>query len=105
MAHDISKDLTEAENAVLSVPSEQFAYESIKRKRQIQYLNVWEWFAFLVNHQEIDDDEIINHFKPDLLKTYNEILGSYEDLKTNKESFEQIKTLCNEWNKERKNQA
>ena len=99
MAHDISKEITEAENAVLSIPSEQFAYEDIKRKRHLQYLNVWEWFAFLVNHDEIDDDEIINHFKPDLLKAYKEILGNYEDLKTSEKSFEQIKILCNEWNK------
>jgi hypothetical protein len=42
MAHDISKYITEAESAVLSVPSEQFSYETIKRKRHIQYLNVWE---------------------------------------------------------------
>jgi hypothetical protein len=42
---------------------------------------------------EIDDEEIITHFKPDLLKAYKEILGSYEDLMTSEKSFEQIKTL------------
>jgi hypothetical protein len=59
MAHDISKDLTEAENAVLSIPSEQFSYESHKRKHQIQYLNVWEWFAFLVNHMRLTTKKLL----------------------------------------------
>jgi hypothetical protein len=98
MAHDISKELTEAENAVLKVTSEQVAYETDRRKRHLQYLNVWEWFAFLVNHKEMDDKELINHFKPNQIRDYKIILERYMDIRDDEMAFEEIKKLYKRWN-------
>jgi hypothetical protein len=103
MAHDISKELKETENEALKIPSD-FAYQDQKRPRHIQYLNVWEWFAFLVNHKDINDESIINHFKPTLIRDYKTILSKYTDLMENEKAFEEIKFLCEKWKQQAKNQ-
>jgi hypothetical protein len=64
IASDISKELTEI---VLDIP-EDIAHKKEKRHRHIQYLNVWESFALLVNHGELKNINILEHFKPNLMR-------------------------------------
>ena len=103
MAHDISKELANAENETLKVPND-ISCQTQKKYRHIQYLNVWEWFAFLVNHNEINDKNIICHFKPALIKDYETILQSYIDLRDSDDEFKDMKTLYKKWNNGIKNQ-
>jgi hypothetical protein len=50
-----------------------------------------------VNRNEIDDKNIINHFKPTMIKDYETILSGYDDLMRNEKDFEQIKSLYKKW--------
>ena len=49
-ANDVSKSLTELEHKIYEIPDD---HVDLKLIRHRQYLNVWEWFAFLVNHKEL----------------------------------------------------
>lgn len=64
IASDISKELTEI---VLDIP-EDIAHKKEKRHRHIQYLNVWESFALLVNDGELKNINILERFKPNLMR-------------------------------------
>jgi hypothetical protein len=96
IASDISKDLTEIENMILKVPGD-FAHQDIRRRRHIQYLNVWEWFSLLVNHREITNETILDHFKPNLIRDHDAIFKEYRDLKDDDNKFPQFKTLYRKW--------
>ena len=47
---------------------EDIAHKKEKRHRHIQYLNVWESFALLVNHGELKNINILEHFKANLMR-------------------------------------
>src|SRR5437867_1422532 len=50
IAHDIGNDLTSAENEIKRIGST--GNKDDLRYSSIQYLNVWEWFSFLVNKDQ-----------------------------------------------------
>lgn len=94
LAHDVGSDLVNAENNLL---------EAIKSKnledakfRSIQYLNVCEWFAFLINNDKITDKVIENHFKPSMIKEYDELVNLFPDFK-DEEKFKELKILYKKW--------
>jgi hypothetical protein len=65
IASDISKELTKI---VLVIVPEDIAHKKEKRHRHIQYLNVWESFALLVNDGELKNINILERFKPNLMR-------------------------------------
>jgi hypothetical protein len=91
MAHDIGNNLTQAENEIRKVSSTG-NHDDIKYS-YMQYLNVWEWFAFLVNKDQITIKEIINYHKPTLLKDYDNIFAGYPDLKNDNTKYKEFKVL------------
>jgi len=38
-----------------------------------QFFNQLEWFSFLVNEKKIDDEKLINYFKPSIIEWYEKI--------------------------------
>jgi hypothetical protein len=68
--------------------------------RHKQYLNVWEWFALLVNNDELKDENILEYFRPLFLNDYKVYSDSemFPALKDNSEDdFRQIRTLYDKW--------
>jgi CRISPR/Cas system-associated endonuclease/helicase Cas3 len=53
------------------------------KPRHHQYLNIYEWLSFLVNHGEITEKDIKDFFKPMLLSDHDTVLGLSE-LKSHK---------------------
>jgi hypothetical protein len=93
IANDIAKSLTEMEHKILE---EDDAKQKVLRHKQ--YLNVWEWFALMVNNEELKNDKILEHFKPLFIsdyKQYSEVIPELKD-KT-KDDFRQIKRLYEKW--------
>jgi len=49
MTHEILKNFYETENRAVSI---EYDDDPLQWKlRHLQYLNMWEWFSFLVNHK------------------------------------------------------
>jgi hypothetical protein len=97
IASDISKSLTELEHKILAVPSEDVEQKLLRHK---QYLNVWEWFAFLVNHDELKNKKILEYFKPTFLSDYKEYSEMFPELKSNGVvEFRELRRLYQKWMK------
>jgi hypothetical protein len=95
IANDISKSLTELEHKILEVPSEDVEQKLLRHR---QYLNVWEWFAFLVNRDELKNKEILEYFKPTFLSDYEEYSEVFPALKNNSVvEFREIRRLHEKW--------
>ena len=95
IANDISKSLTESEHKILEASKED---EKQKRLRHKHYLNVWEWFALLVNNGELKNKNIIEYFKPTFLDDYKDYSEEFPELKDNtKNEFRQIRELYAKW--------
>jgi hypothetical protein len=97
IANDISKSLTESEHKILEVPSGDVEKKILRHK---QYLNVWEWFALMVNNDELKNENILEHFKPLFLSDYKQYSDSemFPALKDNsKDDFRQIRILYDKW--------
>jgi hypothetical protein len=93
ITNDISKSLTESEHKILETPSKDLEKRTLRHK---QYLNVWEWFALLVNNDELKNENILEHFRPLFLNDYKEYSESemFPALNDNsKDDFRQIRTL------------
>jgi hypothetical protein len=91
IVHDIRNDLTRAENNILE--SVNGTDEEDAKNRAIQYLNVCEWYALLVNKDQITMQELKDHYAPKMLKACD-IFDSYSDLKEDESKFKELKSLC-----------
>jgi competence protein ComGF len=63
------------------------------RDASLHYLNLWEFFSFLVNEEEINNQNIIEYFKPNLVSGTDDVFEEYEDIKNNQKAFEEIRQL------------
>ncbi len=94
IANEISRSFTEIEHKIIEIPNEK--KDELKAHFK-QYLNVWEWFALLVNNGELKEKNILLHFKPLLVKQHDKIFKAYPDLKEDKPEYEQFKILYEKW--------
>lgn len=94
IADKISRSFTEIEHKIIEIPD---CKEDEKKAHFIQYLNVWEWFALMVNNGELNEKSIIDHFKPLLISQYEKIFGRYPDLKEYEHDYEQLKIRYAKW--------
>jgi hypothetical protein len=94
IAHEIGNNLFQAEN-IIKVEIEKRNTDQIKIAN-VQYLNVWDWFSFLINKEYVTSQEIINYHKPTMLRDYDVIFGQYPDLKV-EGKFEEFRKLCENW--------
>jgi hypothetical protein len=67
------------------------------RYKNLEYLNTWEFFAFLVNNGEIKNKNILRYFKPSFVSEVKETLEEYRDVSENKAKYEEIRTLLKTW--------
>ena len=63
----------------------------------MQYLNVWEWFAVLVNHGEIKNKTIQDHFRPNLIEDHDTFFEEYPEWKNDDDMFPEFKRLYKKW--------
>jgi hypothetical protein len=91
MAFDISNNLTATENQIIKAGSTgennelYYAY--------MQHLNNWEWFSFLVNKNQITIKDIIEYYKPAMLKDYESIFKAYPHLMNDNTKYKEFKSL------------
>jgi translation initiation factor 2 alpha subunit (eIF-2alpha) len=94
ISHDLENRLTEIEHRIIDVnknDKDQLEY------RYRQYLNVWEWFSLLINNERVEMDEIIQYYKPTMLKDYEEIFSYFTTIRDDNTKFYQYKKLCKKW--------
>ena len=94
IASEISNSLAELENKILEVPKDD---EKEKKYRRMQYLNVWEWFAVLVNHGEIKNKTIQDHFRPNQIEDHDTFFEKYPEWKNDDDMFPEFKRLYKKW--------
>lgn len=97
LAHDVGTDLVNAENNLLEALKSNDREDS--KYRSIQYLNVCEWFAFLINHRKITDLAIENHFKPSMKEEYKVLSEKFPEIVSG-EKFKEFKQLFTKWQSE-----
>ena len=90
--HDINNNLALAEDAVIQACGREDP-EEIKL-RHMQYLNIWEWYSFLVNRDQITIKELVQYNKKSICEDYEMIFKLYTDLKDDEESYKEFKELC-----------
>lgn len=97
ITHEILKNFYETENNTLGV--DRIKDKDKWKLRHLQYLNMWEWFAFLVNHGELKDKDLKEYFKPMLIRDHNTVLGQleFETQRNNPEDFKEFKKLFKKW--------
>lgn len=98
---EISNKLDDAENKIFAIEdsireSEKSQEEITKSQRalrdtRLQYLNIWEYFSFLVNNGEIKDKKVINYFKQDLISGTQNLFKKYPDIERNEKAFPDIR--------------
>jgi hypothetical protein len=91
-AHDLRNSLFQAENNVLE--STKSRNQEDVKFRTIQYLNVCEWYSFLVNKDQIRIKDIKDYFAPKMLEAYHHVLGKYDDLRDDPNKFKELKAMC-----------
>ncbi|MGD1837168.1 MAG: DUF4760 domain-containing protein [Nitrososphaeraceae archaeon] len=63
------------------------------RDASLHYLNLWEFFSFLVNKEEIDNENIIEYFESNFISGTDDVFGAYDDIRMNLNAFEEIRRL------------
>jgi len=94
IANEISRSFTEIEHKIIEVPDGK---KDEKKAHFKQYLNGWEWLALMVNNGELNEKNILLHFKPLLVKQHEKIFNVYPDLKEDKDEYQQFKILYDKW--------
>lgn len=61
--------------------------------RYTQYMNIWEWYSFLVNKKKITLPEIKNFYKETMLKDRKYIFEQFPEL-DDKDKFKEFRSLC-----------
>ena len=67
-----------------------------KRSNSLQCLNILEFFALLINANEIKERKIISHFKNIVLEESEKAFQALPDVK--KENFQELETLIKKYN-------
>jgi hypothetical protein len=93
VALDIHSKLEMVVNELIRVYSDEVQ----KRSKSLEYLNVWEWFAFLVNNKEIKNCNIKKYFKPSLTIEVEKIFQDYPEVAKDDGAFKETKQLLEKW--------
>jgi urocanate hydratase len=56
-------------------------------------MNHWEFYSFLVNNAEIDNDNIKKYFQPNFISSTDSFFKKYQDYISQEHTFEEIKKL------------
>lgn len=95
IALDIHNRLEKIVNEAYRVP------EGAQRNSKIlEYLNTWEFFAFLVKSDELGNENIHDFFKPRFVKEVKETFLVYQKIEEDKKAFKQVRHLLEEWEKD-----
>jgi hypothetical protein len=105
---EISNKLDDAENKIFAIEDSKkekikspednnIKFERELKDARLQYLNIWEYFAFLVNNGEIKNEKVIEYFKQNMISGTKIIFEKYPNLEKNEKSFEEIKKLLKKW--------
>jgi hypothetical protein len=104
-AMEVSKQLYESEKNFEEFERKLEDWKSDKLRlaeleiQVIKHFNNWEWFALLVNHKQIRDDFIKEHFKENFLTEYEKVLSRFPNLYDDNTQFPEVKILFKKWNK------
>jgi len=96
IVHDINNNLAHAEDAVMQAWNKEDPDEI--KLRHMQYLNIWEWYSFLVNRDQITIQELVQYNKKSICEDYQMIFKLYSGLKEDKDSYKEFKELCRKLN-------
>jgi hypothetical protein len=91
IAHDIGNNLALAESSIIDAI--KGGNLDVIKLRYVQYLNVWEWFSFLVNKKQITIQELIDHYKPTMLKDRDGLFKQYPEF-DKEDKFVEFRALC-----------
>ena len=71
------------------------ATEEKRKTWDYQFFNQLEWFAFLVNHEKIKDEELTNYFKPAVIEWYEKMFVVHfkKEIVEDQTKFEEFKKL------------
>lgn len=104
---DISSRIDDAENKIFDKDDElkgdiisvhqRSTVERTLRDAHLLYLNHWEFFAFLVNIKEINDEKILDYYKPNFNSGVKGSLDKYPKIRDDKKRYEEIKKLLRDW--------
>lgn len=75
----------------------QVSNNAQKEAKTLEFLNIWEFFAFLVESKEIKNNNIKNFFKPRFVEEVKAAFLEYPHLEKDKKAFEKIKDLLEDW--------
>jgi hypothetical protein len=96
IALDLNSKIKEDSDEIVEAISNNEPPEKIRYKN-LEYLNTWEFFAFLVNNGEIKNKNILKYFKPSFVSEVKETLEEYRDVAENKAKYEEIRTPLETW--------
>jgi hypothetical protein len=106
VAMEISAKLDEAENKVIEIEDQLKKSDSQSPDNSILisnhkdayllYMNHWEFYSFLVNNREIDNENIKKYFESNLKSGTDRFFKKYPDYISREDTFEEIKKLLKE---------
>ena len=96
IALDLNSKIKEDSDEIVEAISNNKPPEKIRYKN-LEYLNTWEFFAFLVNNGEIKNKNMLKYFKPSFVSEVKETLEEYRDVAENKAKYEEIRTPLETW--------
>lgn len=67
------------------------------RDAYLSYMNIWEFFSFLVNNNEINNPNIIKYFKDNLKSGSDSFFNKYPEHKSKGDSMKEVKELKKSW--------
>lgn len=71
-----------------------------KKAKTLEFLNIWEFFAFLVESKEIKNENIKDFFKPRFVDEVKEAFRVYPDIEKDDKAFKKVKALLKEYEKD-----
>jgi hypothetical protein len=83
---DLNSKIKEHSSEIVEAISNNEPPEKIRYKN-LEYLNTWEFFAFLLNNGEIKNKNILKYFKPSFVSEVKETLEEYRDVAENKAKY------------------
>ncbi len=95
IALDIHNKLEQIVNEAYQAPD-----SAQKKSKTLEYLNTWEFFAFLVKSKEIKNENIHDFFKPRFVKEVKATFRAYPKIDEDKKSFKQVRDLLEKWEKD-----
>jgi hypothetical protein len=96
IALDLNSKIKEQSDEIVEACSSNEPPEKIRYK-ELEYLNTWEFFAFLVNKGELKNENILNYFKPAFISGVEDTLKDYPDVAKNTNVYEEIRTRLEKW--------